>query len=89
MRFKIEHDNEDNNDLYFFYLQYIDSIFLSIFKELDIANYLNIEFDELYQIYEKHNAQEYPSGLYFNSYQDCEEYIQDLEPYLIMKKLTN
>jgi hypothetical protein len=53
-----------------------------------IARYLDIDINSYIQILKDHNAQSIDNEYYFQSQEDAELCLKFLEPYLIMKELT-
>jgi len=61
----------------------------TIIYDDEIAKYLSIKYNKYINILKEHNAYYDPnSGYNFKSITDLESVIKTLEPYLILKKLT-
>ena len=86
MKFKIS-KFENSKYTYFFYLKN-NNDFDCCYSNLSIAKYLDISYNQLFSIVNKYNIEMISSECYFNTYNDCKNCVEELEPYLIMSELV-
>ena len=85
MKFKIS-KFENSKYTYFFYLKSNNDF--DCYSNLSIAKYLDMSYNQLFSIVNKYNIEMISGECYFNTYNDCKNCVEELEPYLVMKELT-
>ena len=91
MKFEIDKEEDYSIDKivleYPCYLTDSNNLLNSYFRNLSIAKYLNIDYNQLFSIVNKYDIIIDTGECYFKNYNDCKNCVEELESYLVMEEL--